>query len=131
MFKLNTNMGGYVAPFEYVTAGAAFGIGCPLKLSGGKAVKCAATDMPELISVSAATANGDVVAVQRVEETQEYETTLSAAPAEEATLDVGDKVTIGGTNMDEATATKTSGVFMLTYLSGTAVGDVVRGYFRR
>ena len=128
MFKLNTNLGGYVAPFEYVTAGAAFGIGCPLKLSDGKAVKCTATDPPELISVGASSADGDTIAVQRVDETQEYATTLTE---DGASLNIGDKVTIGGTDMDEVTATTASGVFLLSKISGTEVGDTVYGYFRR
>lgn len=128
MFKLNTNLGGYVAPFEYATAGVAFDIGCPLKLDGGKVVKCEATDTPEFISVGSATSDGDTVAVQRVDETQEFATTLTA---DGAALNVGDKVTIGGTGMDEVTATTASGVFLISAINGTQIGDTVCGYFRR
>ena len=126
-FKQATTMIGNAANFEQVPATA--GESYTLVLSGGAATKCGATAMPEFIcqqQLSGAGA-GDQLAVTRVSELQELETTLSAAGT---ALKIGDKVTLH-TDGEQVTATTASGVFMISAILDTAVGGKVRGYFRR
>ena len=59
-----------------------------------------------------------------VQDYMEFETTLAVAPADSATIGVGDKVTIHTDGM-QVTATKTSGVAQIVALDGQAVGDRV------
>ena len=130
-FKQATTMIGNAANFEQVpaTAGESYTLGEALVLSGGAATKCGATAMPEFIcqqQLSGAGA-GDQLAVTRVSELQELETTLSAAGT---ALKIGDKVTLH-TDGEQVTATPASGVFMISAILDTAVGGKVRGYFRR
>lgn len=114
-----------------VTDNEAIAVGELLKISSGKLTKASGTDKPEFVSVGIREAGTNVVApVVRLMENDIYQTELSAAPAENATLAVGDTVTISADGL-KATATKTSGVFTITELEGTTVSSMVRGMFRR
>ena len=125
MFKLHTVGSAKTAPMEYYegTASENIVIGELLKLASGKLTACAATDVPEFVAVGKG--NGTVIPVIRVMEDMEFEAPLSA----ETSLKVGDKVTTA--DALKATATTTSGVFMISQILGTAVGDKIRGNFRR
>ena len=122
---------GNAASFEQVpaTAGESYAVGEALVLTDGAATKCGATVTPEFICqqrLSGAKA-GDLLAVTRVNELQELETTLAVAGT---ALKIGDKVTLH-TDGEAVTATTTAGVFMLSQILDTAAGGRVRGYFRR
>ena len=54
----------------------------------------------------------------------EFETTLGVAPADSATVGVGDKVTLHTDGM-QVTATKTGGVAEITGIDGQTVGSRV------
>ena len=114
-------------PLEYYegTASEAIVLGEALVLSSGKLTKCGATATPEFIAMGAGT--GVKIPVVRVMETDEYEAPLQAAGT---SLNVGDKVTLHTDGL-QVTATTTSGVFEITQINGTAVGDTVLGMFRR
>ena len=114
-------------PLEYYTGTSAEAIvlGEALVLSSGKLTKCAATTTPEFISMGSGT--GTVIPVVRVMEEDVYAAPLSASGA---SLNVGDKVTIASDGV-KVTATTTSGVFEITQIDGTSVGDTVLGIFRR
>lgn len=126
MFKLHTVGSAKTAPMEYYegTDSENIVIGELLKLVSGKLTACAATDVPEFVAVG--NGNGTVIPVIRVMEDMEFEAPLSAAGT---SLKVGDKVTTA--NALKATATTASGVFMISQILGTAVGDKIRGNFRR
>lgn len=126
MFKLHTVGSAKTAPMEYYegTASEKIVIGELLKLANGKLTVCAATDVPEFVAVG--NGEGTSIPVIRVMEDMEFEAPLSAAGT---SLKVGDKVTTA--NGLKATATTTSGVFMISQILGTAVGDKIRGNFRR
>ena len=126
MFKLHTVGSAKTAPMEYYegTTAENIVIGELLKLVSGKLTACAATDIPEFVAVG--NGKGTVIPVIRVMEDMEFEAPLSAAGT---SLKVGDKVTTA--NALTATATTTSGVFMISQILGTAVGDKIRGNFRR
>lgn len=130
-FRQATTMLGNAANFEQVpaTAGESYAVGEALVLTGGAATKCGATVTPEFIcqqQLSPAAAS-DLLAVTRVSEHQELETTLSAAGT---ALKIGDKVTLH-TDGEQVTATTTAGIFMISAILDTAAGGRVRGYFRR
>lgn len=130
MFKLHKTNAPKTECLEYilVTNSEAISVGELLKLSSGKLTKASGTDTAEFVSVGQCTAGtGNIVPVARIYETDVYETVLSAAGT---SLNIGDKVTIDTTGT-KATATTESGVFSLTEILGTAVGDKVRGMFRR
>lgn len=114
-------------PLEYYvgTASETIVIGEALVLSSGKLTKCGATVVPEFIAMGAAV--GGKIPVVRVMEEDTFEAPLSAAGT---SLNVGDKVTLSGTGL-EVTATTTSGVFTITKINGTSIGDTVEGMFRR
>lgn len=114
-------------PLEYYvgTANETIVIGEALVLSSGKLTKCGATVVPEFIAMGAAV--GGKIPVVRVMEEDTFEAPLSAAGT---SLNVGDKVTLSGTGL-EVTATTASGVFTITKINGTAIGDTVEGMFRR
>lgn len=126
MFKLHTVGSAKTAPMEYYegTASEKIVIGELLKLANGKLTACEGTDIPEFVAVG--NGEGTVIPVIRVMEDMEFEAPLSAAGN---ALKVGDKVTTA--NALEATATTASGVFMISQILGTAVGDKIRGNFRR
>lgn len=114
-------------PLEYYegTANEEIVLGEALVMTDGKLTKCGATATPEFISMGSGT--GEVVPVVRVMEEDVYAAPLTASGT---SLNVGDKVTLA-TDGVGVTATTTSGVFELTQINGTAVGDTVLGIFRR
>lgn len=127
MFKIAKMHTGKERPMEYYegTANEVIVLGEALVLSSGKLTKCAATATPEFISMGSGT--GVVIPVVRVMEDDVYSAPLSASGT---SLNVGDKVTLHTTGTD-VTATTTSGVFEITQINGTSVGDTVLGMFRR
>lgn len=131
MFKEHLNHAKAVEPFvlvgatanEVYVAGEALTIG-----TAGTVTKCTGANVPQFICQEAKTAAaGDVILVSLVNPQQALEVPLSAAGT---ALKVGNKVTIATTGT-EVTATTTDGVFLISEILGTAVGDSVRGYFMR
>lgn len=114
-------------PLEYYegTSAEAIALGEALVLSSGKLTKCGATTTPEFISMGSGTSV--VIPVVRVMEEDVYSAPLSASGT---SLNVGDKVTIASDGT-KVTATTSSGVFEITQINGTSVGDTVLGIFRR
>lgn len=114
-------------PMEYYegTDSEDIKLGEALVLANGKLTKCGATVMPEFISVGATI--GERVPVVRVMEEDTFEAPLSAAGT---SLKVGDKVTLDTDGL-QVTATTENGVFTLTKINGTEIGDTVEGMFRR
>lgn len=125
MFCLSSMKVGLTPPIEYktATAGESYAVGEALKQSGGKVTLCSGTAKPEYICVGPANDAGEVPCVA-VQDYMEFQTTLAVAPADSATIGVGDKVTIHTDGM-QVTATKTSGVAQLVRVDGQTVGSVV------
>lgn len=122
MFKLHQKASPATEAIEYVIAGGALSIGTLVNYSSGKVV--ANTTSPEYVTLGSAKTD-EIIAVKRIYEDEIYETTLSAAGT---SLNIGDKVTVTGT---QATATTASGIFEIIAMDGTEVGSKVRGLFRR
>lgn len=95
MFCLSSMKVGLTPPIEYktATAGESYAVGEALKQSGGKVTLCSGTTKPEYICVGPANDAGEVPCVA-VQDYMEFQTTLAVAPADSATIGVGDKVTI-------------------------------------
>lgn len=131
MFLQHTNSAKATEPFHEVpaTAGESYLPGEALTMADGKATKCTGAVTPAYICQSnlEEAIDGDVVLVSLVNPQQELEAPLEAAGA---ALKIGDKVTVGTDGLS-VTATTESGVFTITNILGTAVGDKVRGYFMR
>lgn len=127
MFKLQRKGSAATEAIEYIigTTSEAISVGETLKLSSGKLTKASGTDVPEFIALGSG--NGTIIPVKRIYEDEVYQTTLSAAGT---SLNIGDKVTISSAGT-QATATTTSGVFMLTEIIDSASGGKVNGMFRR
>ena len=127
MFKLQRKGSDATEAIEYIigTTSEAITVGETLKLSSGKLTKASGTDVPEFIALGSG--NGTIIPVKRIYEDEVYQTTLSAAGT---SLNIGDKVTISSAGT-QATATTTSGVFMLTEIIDSASGGKVNGMFRR
>lgn len=125
MFCLSSMKVGLTPPIEYktATAGESYAVGEALKQSGGKVTLCSGTTKPEYICVGPANDAGEVPCVA-VQDYMEFQTTLAVAPADSATIGVGDKVTIHTDGM-QVTATKTSGVAQIVRVDGQTVGSVV------
>lgn len=125
MFCLSSMKVGLTPPIEYktATAGESYAVGEALKQSGGKVTLCSGTTKPEYICVGPANDAGEVPCVA-VQDYMEFQTTLAVAPADSATIGVGDKVTIHTDGM-QVTATKTSGVAQLVRVDGQTVGSIV------
>lgn len=125
MFCLSSMKVGLTPPIEYktATAGESYAVGEALKQSGGKVTLCSGTTKPEYICVGPANDAGEVPCVA-VQDYMEFQTTLAVAPADSATIGVGDKVTIHTDGM-QVTATKTSGVAQLVRVDGQTVGSVM------
>lgn len=125
MFCLSSMKVGLTPPIEYktATAGESYAVGEALKQFGGKVTLCSGTTKPEYICVGPANDAGEVPCVA-VQDYMEFQTTLAVAPADSATIGVGDKVTIHTDGM-QVTATKTSGVAQLVRVDGQTVGSVV------
>lgn len=131
MFKEHLNHAKAVEPFVLVaaTANEVYIAGEALSISSaGTVTKCTGANTPQFIcQESKGAVAGDVILVSLVNPQQALEVPLSAAGT---TLAVGNKVTIATTGI-EVTATTTDGVFLISEILGTAVGDCVRGYFMR
>jgi len=127
MFKLQRKGSAATEAVEYIigTDAEAISIGELLKLSSGALTKASGTDVPEFVALGSGT--GVIIPVKRIYEDEVYQTTLSASGT---SLNVGDKVTIASDG-SRATATTSSGVFMITEFLGTGSGDKVNGMFRR
>lgn len=127
MFKLQRKGSAATEALEYIigTTSEAITVGELLKLSSGKLTKASWTDVPEFIAEGSG--NGTIIPVKRIYEDEVYQAPLSASGT---SLNIGDKVTIGSDGLT-ATATTTSGVFMITEMLGTASGDKINGMFRR
>lgn len=140
MFKLASRPNGEHAAFEYPAtmkvneAGVA---GEALAWDAtGTLTECGATTVPAFIlqaDVAASAAPTVKPPVIRVDEMQEFETTMGAVNSTPGAVVVGTKLTLHTDGLTLSYDTS-SGVFELSYVanSGNAVvGDVVRGYFRR
>lgn len=129
MFLQHRNLGKPIEPFVQVpaTTGEDFTPGEVLTLASGTATKCSGETVPLYICQRKLTAakEGDLLDCTVINAEQELEAPLSA---DGAALKVGDKVTIGNDGLT-VTATTASGVFTITEILGTAVGDSVRGFF--
>lgn len=109
---------------EYYDAKASEAIerGEALTLTAGALTKCTGGIRPTHIALGAVSASETEreIAVCRVDNNQQYEVPVSAAPT---TLKVGDKVTIA-TSGTEVTSTTTDGVATIVNLNGAAkTGD--------
>ncbi|WP_294854271.1 hypothetical protein [uncultured Oscillibacter sp.] len=125
MFSTKKMGVGLTAPFVYLpgTAGETITAGEALVLSGGKLTKCGATAKPAYIALGPADGNGTVPCAE-VQSYMEFQTTLSAAPAEGVTLAPGDKVTLSADAL-QVTATTESGVATIKRIDAQAVDSVV------
>ena len=127
-FKLYQMDTGITPPIDYVpaTANEVFTVGEALVMKAGAASKCGATTKPTFVCVGPAE-NGNVPVMQ-VQDYMVFGTTLSAAPAEGATIKPGDKLTLS-TDAMQVTATTTSGVATVVAIEGQTVDSVVHVRF--
>jgi len=116
---------GNTPPIVYMqpTDGESYQVGEALKLASGKVTLCSGAVAPSHVCVGPIDDNGVVPCVE-VQKYMEFETTLGVAPADSATVGVGDKVTLHTDGM-QVTATKTSGVAEVTGIDGQTVGSRV------
>ena len=116
---------GNTPPIVYMqpTDGETYQVGEALKLASGKVTLCSGAVAPSHVCVGPVDDNGVVPCVE-VQKYMEFETTLGVAPADSATVGVGDKVTLHTDGM-QVTATKTSGVAEVTGIDGQTVGSRV------
>ena len=125
MFMLSRMLVGNTPPIVYMqpTDGETYQVGEALKLASGKVTLCSGAVAPSHVCVGPVDDNGVVPCVE-VQKYMEFETTLGVAPADSATVGVGDKVTLHTEGM-QVTATKTSGVAEVTGIDGQTVGSRV------
>lgn len=125
MFLLSRMLVGNTPPIVYMqpTDGETYQVGEALKLASGKVTLCSGAVAPSHVCVGPIDDNGVVPCVE-VQKYMEFETTLGVAPADSATVGVGDKVTLHTDGM-QVTATKTSGVAEVTGIDGQTVGSRV------
>ncbi|MFY0426612.1 hypothetical protein [Vescimonas sanitatis] len=125
MFMLSRMLVGNTPPIVYMqpTDGETYQVGEALKLASGKVTLCSGAVAPSHVCVGPIDDNGVVPCVE-VQKYMEFETTLGVAPADSATVGVGDKVTLHTDGM-QVTATKTSGVAEVTGIDGQTVGSHV------
>ena len=125
MFMLSRMLVGNTPPIVYMqpTDGESYQVGEALKLASGKVTLCSGAVAPSHVCVGPIADNG-VVPCVAVQKYMEFETTLGVAPADSATVGVGDKVTLHTDGM-QVTATKTSGVAEVTGIDGQTVGSRV------
>lgn len=125
MFMLSRMLVGNTPPIVYMqpTDGETYQVGEALKLASGKVTLCSGAVAPSNVCVGPIDDNGVVPCVE-VQKYMEFETTLGVAPADSATVGVGDKVTLHTDGM-QVTATKTSGVAEVTGIDGQTVGSRV------
>lgn len=125
MFMLSRMLVGNTPPIVYMQPadGETYQVGEALKLASGKVTLCSGAVAPSHVCVGPIDDNGVVPCVE-VQKYMEFETTLGVAPADSATVGVGDKVTLHTDGM-QVTATKTSGVAEVTGIDGQTVGSRV------
>lgn len=125
MFVLSRMLVGNTPPIVYMqpTDGETYQVGEALKLASGKVTLCSGAVAPSHVCVGPIDDNGVVPCVE-VQKYMEFETTLGVAPADSATVGVGDKVTLHTDGM-QVTATKTGGVAEVTGIDGQTVGSRV------
>ena len=125
MFMLSRMLVGNTPPIVYMqpTDSESYQVGEALKLASGKVTLCSGAVAPSHVCVGPIDDNGVVPCVE-VQKYMEFETTLAVAPADSATVGVGDKVTQHTDGM-QVTATKTSGVAEVTGIDGQTVGSRV------
>lgn len=125
MFLLAKMGVGVTPPIKYRAAktGEAIALGEALADSAAGLTKCGATAKPDYVAVGPVNSDGEAPVV-KVESYMEFETTLSAAPAEGVSLTPGTKVTLAANGL-QVTATTTSGVAIITRIDGTAAGSAV------
>lgn len=125
MFMLSRMLVGNTPPIVYMqpTDSETYQVGEALKLASGKVTLCSGAVAPSHVCVGPIDDNGVVPCVE-VQKYMEFETTLGVAPADSATVGVGDKVTLHTDGM-QVTATKTSGVAEVTGIDGQTVGSRV------
>jgi len=125
MFMLSRMLVGNTPPIVYMQPadGETYQVGEALKLASGKVTLCSGAVAPSHVCMGPVDDNGVVPCVE-VQKYMEFETTLGVAPADSATVGVGDKVTLHTDGM-QVTATKTSGVAEVTGIDGQTVGSRV------
>lgn len=125
MFMLSRMLVGNTPPIVYMqpTDGETYQVGEALKLASGKVTLASGAVAPSHVCVGPIDDNGVVPCVE-VQKYMEFETTLGVAPADSATVGVGDKVTLHTDGM-QVTATKTGGVAEVTGIDGQTVGSRV------
>lgn len=125
MFMISRMLVGVTPPIVYMqpTADEVYQVGEALKLASGKVTLCSGAAAPSHVCVGPIDDNG-VVPCMEVQKYMEFETTLGVAPADSATVGVGDKVTLHTDGM-QVTATKTGGVAEITGIDGQTVGSRV------
>lgn len=125
MFMLSRMLVGNTPPIVYMqpTDSESYQVGEALKLASGKVTLCSGAVAPSHVCVGPIDDNGVVPCVE-VQKYMEFETTLGVAPADPATVGVGDKVTLHTDGM-QVTATKTGGVAEVTGIDGQTVGSRV------
>lgn len=125
MFMLSRMLVGNTPPIVYMqpTDSESYQVGEALKLASGKVTLCSGAVAPSHVCVGPIDDNGVVPCVE-VQKYMEFETTLGVAPADSATVGVGDKVTLHTDGM-QVTATKTGGVAEVTGIDGQTVGSCV------
>ena len=125
MFMLSRMLVGNTPPIVYMqpTDGETYQVGEALKLASGKVTLCSGAVAPSHVCVGPIDDNGVVPCVE-VQKYMEFETTLGVAPADSATVGVGDKVTLHTDGM-QVTAPKTGGVAEVTGIDGQTVGSRV------
>ena len=125
MFMLSRMLVGNTPPIVYMqpTDSESYQVGEALKLASGKVTLCSGAVAPSHVCGGPIDDNGVVPCVE-VQKYMEFETTLGVAPADSATVGVGDKVTLHTDGM-QVTATKTGGVAEVTGIDGQTVGSRV------
>ena len=115
MFALSRMKVGMTPPIEYKTAtdSETYTVGEALKVASGAVTKCTGATKPAYVCVGPVNAMGEVPCVA-VQDYMEFETTLGVAPAESATVSVGNKLTI-----------HTDGVAEVLAIDGQTVGSRV------
>ena len=129
MFTLAKMGVGLTPPIKYRTpkSGETITVGEALVDSASGLTKCGATTKPDYVAVGPVNRDREAPVI-KVESYMEFETTLSAAPAEDATLTPGTKVTLHTDGL-QVTATATNGVAVIVAMEGTAAGSTVTARF--
>lgn len=125
MFTLAKMGVGLTPPIKYRTpkSGETITVGEALADSASGLTKCGAIAKPDYVAVGPVNSDGEVPVI-KVESYMEFETTLSAAPAEGVSLTPGTKVTLHTDGL-QVTATTASGVAVIVAMEGTAAGSSV------